>query len=66
MSKYIIGKNLEIFEHKIQSIRNENIKMDYEKIFKHLKQKSLKIKSQLKLFNYIIEKHIYQINILRL
>ena len=54
-------------EYKIQYIKNENIKIDYDKIFKNLKKDLDKIekttnKSELKILNYIIEKHIYQIN----
>lgn len=71
MSKYTCRENLEILENKIQSIRNQNRKMDYEKIFKGLKkdvdnlfidnQKQLP-KNDLNILNYIIEKNIYDIN----
>ena len=68
MSKYICKQNLETMEHKIQSIRNQNIKMDYDKILKKLVKdldaiiKNNKSKSELNILNYIIEKHIYRIN----
>ena len=68
MSKYICIENLETMEHKIQSIRNQNIKMDYDKILKKLVKdldaiiKNNKSKSELNILNYIIEKHIYRIN----
>ena len=66
MSKYIIKDNLEKFEWKIQYIKNQNIKMDYDKILKIAKKEFEEMektdKSKLHIFNYVIEKHIYKVN----
>lgn len=68
MTKYTCRKNLEIMEHSIQSIRNRNKKMDYEKIYKDLKNNLNNVFlydkeiTNLYILNYIIEKHIYEIN----